>query len=78
MRAYWLDDGTTLTADELRAHDVLYQSVGITPEEYQPVMDELKQQHGYITQDIVELSPEMPNLKEICAKFDLVLHQTLV
>lgn len=70
MRAYWLDDGTTLTADELRAHDVLYQSVGITPEEYQPVMDELKQQHGYITQDVVELSPEMPNLKEICAKFD--------
>ena len=70
MNAYWLDDKTPLTPRELAQQDVLYQAVSTKPAIYQPVLNELKTAQGYHTQDVVELSPQMSNLDDICAKFD--------
>ena len=70
MNAYWLDDNSPLSTSDLETNDVFYQAVPTNPSDYQPVLDELSKQHGYHTQDIVELSPDMENLDAICAKFD--------
>ncbi len=70
MKAYWLDTKATMANTELTDEGVFYRAVPTTPEAYQPVLDQLKSSHGYITQDIVELTSDMPNLDQICAKFD--------
>lgn len=70
MKATWLDDGTEIDRDTLNAQGVLNQALPLEPSGYQPTMDELKSERGYIEQDQVELRPETPNLDAICKKFD--------
>ncbi len=70
MKAIWRESGAAIDAATLTAQGVLNQALPLEPVGYQPTMDELKTERGYIEQDIVELSPAMPNLDAICAKFD--------
>jgi len=70
MKAIWLDDGTTIPAATLTEEGVLNQQLPLDPAGYQPTMDVLKTERGYIEQDQVALTPETPNLDAICAKFD--------
>ncbi|MEM9069343.1 MAG: cupin domain-containing protein [Myxococcota bacterium] len=70
MKATWLEDGSAISAETLNAEGVLYEALSVEPAGYQPKMDELKTERGYIEQDQVALTPEMPNLDQICAKFD--------
>ena len=70
MKATWIDDGTEIARETLAAEGVLYDCLPTEPAGYQPTMDVLKTERGYIEQDIVELSPATPSLDAICAKFD--------
>ena len=70
MKATWLDSGETLTTDLLSEEGVLYRRLDTDPVGYQPTMDSLKHDRGYIEQDIVELRPDTPGLDAICKKFD--------
>lgn len=45
-------------------------------ETFQSQLDDIKARRGYITQDIVSLSPETPDLQTILAKFDKEHHHT--
>ena len=38
--------------------------------EYSPEIERLKKRGGYVTADVVNVSPETPGLDEMCAKFD--------
>lgn len=71
MRAYWLDapDQGAIPADYLDSQGVYAAQLPTEAEGYQPGIDTLKAEKGYIEQDIVELSPDTPNLDAICAKF---------
>lgn len=70
MRATWLDDGTPVPTDALAATGAVYRELPTDPAAYQAPLDALSADRGYVTQDVVELSPEMENLDAICAKFD--------
>ncbi len=59
---------------DLTAAGVLYERLPL--DDYQGAIDRLKAERGYVTQDIVELHPEMPNLQVVCDKFkDEHLHR---
>ncbi len=70
MRAHYLDTDDTLVQSELQDQGVFYQRLAPEPSVYQPVLDAIKQQHGYVEQDIIELRPETPNLGDVLKKFD--------
>lgn len=70
MEATWREDGTPISPARLTEEGVLNEQLALEPSAYQPKMDELKSDRGYIEQDQVELRPETPNLDAICAKFD--------
>ncbi len=70
MRATWMDDGTTIDPKTLAAEGVINGQLPLDAAGYQPTMDELKEERGYIEQDTVELRPDNPNLEAICQKFD--------
>jgi len=70
MRAYDRDTRKTLTVDALREEGVHHERLPLDPAAYQPVLDRLKNEKGYITQDVIELRPDTPNLEAICDKFD--------
>ena len=70
MHAQNIDTGRLLTAEELRSHGIYHRVLPLDEAVYQPELEELKQKHGYIEQDIVELRPDTPDLDVICAKFD--------
>ena len=57
------------TLEDLAAIGVHYEQMKLDPEAYQPSLDKLKAERGYIEQDIVELEPSMENLEAICDKF---------
>ena len=73
MKAAWMladgREGKSITQNELADQGILYQKLSTESDEYQSVLTKLKQDRGYIEQDEVELSPQTPNLEEICAKF---------
>ncbi len=71
MRAFLLEDPKQkiLTHEQLTYEGISNQTLKVDPSEYQPTLDHLKNKNGYIEQDIVELTPNMPNLEEICNKF---------
>jgi 1,2-dihydroxy-3-keto-5-methylthiopentene dioxygenase len=86
MRLSWLgsdgasDSGAAIDAsaidsiDELARVGVLYERLPL--DGYQEALERLKAARGYVTQDIVELQPEMPNLRAVCDKFkDEHLHR---
>lgn len=68
MKVTWLESGKELSARELREQGIHYEK--ISTENYQADLDRIKKNWGYSAQDIVELSPDTPNLETICAKFD--------
>lgn len=70
MHAHWMDDQSPVDPAVFAREGILYRALSTDPLEYQPVMDELREERGYITQDIVELRPDTPNLESLCEKFD--------
>ncbi len=73
MQAHWLTDDQTLgeaiDAARLGEEGVLYEGLPTDPAGYQPPLDALKADKGYIEQDVIALRPDTPNLDGICAKF---------
>ena len=71
MKAHWLDgDGqAAISAQQLNGEGVYYAALSTVSTEYQPPVDALKAERGYITQDVIALEPSTPNLDAICAKF---------
>lgn len=73
MQANWLTDdqlGAAIDVETLRNQGVLYELMDTDAETFQPGLDAVKGERGYIEQDEVALRPDNPNLAEICAKFD--------
>ena len=62
-------DYPDLDVEHLRKQGVLYQRLALEGEAYQPSLDALKAEQGYIEQDVVALSPQTEGLDAICAKF---------
>ena len=76
MRAFLLDQPTrTLGAEALRQFGVLHQRLPV--EARAGEMARIKRERGYVEEDEVALSPDMPNLDAICAKFDKEHYHTL-
>ena len=76
MRAEWIDGSGAIDAGGLEANGVIYRQLGLDAGRYQETLDELRTRRGYVTQDVVALSPETPNLDAVCAKFaDEHLHE---
>ncbi|MEZ4380591.1 MAG: cupin domain-containing protein [Nannocystaceae bacterium] len=70
MKLTWLDaPESTVDPAELAAIGVLHEQLEVDPVDYQPTMDRLKGERGYVTQDIIELRPDTPNLDGLCDKF---------
>lgn len=69
MHAHWLDDGGKIDEGALRDEGVHYEPLPVDGARYQPAIDRLKTDRGYVEQDEVALRPDLPNLDEICAKF---------
>lgn len=73
MKAHWLRDDDTLgeriTAAELTEEGVTYEALATAPSRYQPPLDALKADKGYVEQDVIALRPDTPNLEAICDKF---------
>lgn len=70
MRATWIDEQREIDSPTLNAEGVFHQRLSLDEAAYQPHLDGLRQDRGYIEQDIIALTPETPNLDAICAKFD--------
>jgi 1,2-dihydroxy-3-keto-5-methylthiopentene dioxygenase len=68
MKAYWLDTREAISPSDLRADGVEHEQ--LDPADFQDGLERIKAKQGYVTQDIVEISPVMPNLEAILAKFD--------
>lgn len=68
MRAFFRDDASAIDGNVLEAHGVLYRRLPM--DAYQPHLDELTKKRGYVAQDIVQLSPQTPDLDAVLAKFD--------
>lgn len=69
MKAHWLDQHDPIGAEELARQGVYYARLDTDERSYQAPLDRLKQERGYIEQDIIELAPSTPDLETICAKF---------
>jgi 1,2-dihydroxy-3-keto-5-methylthiopentene dioxygenase len=70
MKLTWLDSpAEAIDARELARVGVVHERMAVDPAAYQPPLDVLKRERGYVEQDIVELSPDTPDLPTICAKF---------
>jgi 1,2-dihydroxy-3-keto-5-methylthiopentene dioxygenase len=71
MRAYTLDESKSdLGLDHLEREGIFSWSVSRDEAERAARVETIKAQRGYVDHDVVELSPETPNLETICAKFD--------
>jgi 1,2-dihydroxy-3-keto-5-methylthiopentene dioxygenase len=72
MKLEWLEPrsaGERIDTSELERAGVLYERLPVQGEQFQPTLDALKAERGYVEQDIVELDPDTPNLEALCAKF---------
>jgi 1,2-dihydroxy-3-keto-5-methylthiopentene dioxygenase len=70
MNATWLEDGSPVDPADIERAGLLHRELPTEPAGYQDALDGLKADRGYVTQDVVELSPETPNLPAIQAMFD--------
>lgn len=71
MRAYRLEQpDSSIAPDVLAARGVLSWSVPDDEAARAELIERVKREHGYVAEDFVELKPDLPNLDEICAKFD--------
>lgn len=79
MQLWWLEpkaEGERATLADLQRVGVLYEALPLADDAFQPALDRLRADRGYVTQDIVELRPDTPNLDVVCAKFkDEHLHR---
>jgi 1,2-dihydroxy-3-keto-5-methylthiopentene dioxygenase len=74
MRLSWLDSDAAISEADLSRAGVLYERLPL--DDYQSSLERLKAERGYVAQDIVELSPETPDLRVVCDKFkDEHLHR---
>lgn len=77
MKLQWLQtpdddpqaDARPCSLDDLQAAGAHYERLPLDPTAYQPPLDRLKAERGYVEQDIIELRPDTPNLQALCAKF---------
>jgi 1,2-dihydroxy-3-keto-5-methylthiopentene dioxygenase len=72
MKLRWLESEQVdepITLHELERAGVLYERREVDPADYQPMLDALGVERGYIEQDVVELQPSTPDLEAICEKF---------
>lgn len=69
MRAHWLDKGGDITPETLLANGVYSARISSSPVAYRAPLDRVKGERGYVTEDVVELRPQTPNIDAICAKF---------
>jgi 1,2-dihydroxy-3-keto-5-methylthiopentene dioxygenase len=69
MKAHWLDRDEAIDAAQLNAQGVFYTRLATDQGGYQPPIDQLKRERGYVEQDVIALRPDTPNLDAICAKF---------
>ncbi|MEZ4450831.1 MAG: cupin domain-containing protein [Nannocystaceae bacterium] len=68
----WLEPttpGQAIAAAELDRVGVLHERLELAEDDFQPALDRLKAARGYVAQDIIDLTPETPNLEALCAKF---------
>ena len=71
MRAYRLEQpDSSIAPDVLAARGVLSWSVPSDDAARSELIARVKREYGYVDEDFVELKPDMPNIDEICAKFD--------
>ena len=71
MRAYRLEQPShTVSPDVLAARGILSWSVPPDEAARAELIARVKREHGYVAEDFVELKPDLPNIDEICAKFD--------
>jgi 1,2-dihydroxy-3-keto-5-methylthiopentene dioxygenase len=71
MRAYLLEQPNSAVAPErLAQRGILSWSIPADDAARASLIASVKREHGYVDEDFVELKPDMPNLDEICAKFD--------
>lgn len=68
MKAYWLETNEPISTKELNQNGVDHEILDVR--DYQSDMDRIKARQGYVSQDIVELTPQTANLEAILAKFD--------
>ncbi|MGB5813250.1 MAG: cupin domain-containing protein [Polyangiales bacterium] len=71
MQAHEIDSGRPLSPEDLQREGILYRTLPLENTGYQAFLDELKDREGYITQDVIELRPDTPELEVLCAKFDV-------
>ncbi len=71
MKAVWLDSGKEISPEELNAQGILYMKLPTDPASYQGHLDKVMKEHGYVTQDEVNMSPALPNYDEMCRKFSI-------
>ena len=72
MQLAWLEPKTeteTIGLDDLAQVGVFYERLELDPNNFQPSLDKLKSDRGYVEQDEVALRPDTENLDGICAKF---------
>lgn len=71
MQLSWLEAQTTEKPEltDLNAVGVVYEHLEVDASSFQPTLDRLKAERGYVEQDEVELTPNTPNLEGVCAKF---------
>jgi len=71
MRAYRLGTpNISVAPDALAGRGILSWSVPADESSRAALIENVKREHGYVAEDFVELKSDMPNLDEICAKFD--------
>lgn len=71
MRAYRFEQpDSAVTPDELAKRGILSWTVSADEAERDALVASVKQQHGYVDEDFIELKPDTPNIDAICAKFD--------
>lgn len=72
MQLAWLEPQSyypVLDVEHLRRNGVTYERLELDAHQFQPTLDTLARERGYVEQDIVELDPNTENLEAICAKF---------
>lgn len=69
MKAHWMDRSEAISPSQLNEQGVYYTKLSVDEAAYQPPIDRLRSERGYIEQDVIALRPDTPNLDAICAKF---------
>jgi 1,2-dihydroxy-3-keto-5-methylthiopentene dioxygenase len=72
MKLAWLEPQSyypVLDLEHLRRNGIFYERLELDSHQFQPTLDTLARERGYVEQDIVELDPNTEDLEAICDKF---------